>query len=660
MIKEKFFIKFKLMINDTTNNYFTKFKLKSTVSVNLLHHYCKIGWLPLVLIIIFVVQNHLFDLWLHIPIRPYFIRRTVVTAAFGSFLFLPALLTNKHVKYFYLILASIFTSIIFIIQFIFYSYSGGFLQASALFYAGEGLTILSTVKTLLTYHLFFFLFGPLSVIGGWILIHQKIITEKMLIKKEKAITAFLIILFVASGYGYLFLREKLEAGNVTHIYQYNKLYDVNALVSKMGIINFSLGDILSLGIRPDGVTAAEVSFVKTYTEQRPTSTLNQDFGLLKGRNLIFIQVESLENAVINQKINGQEITPNLNKLAKTGIYFSNYYAPIGPGTTADAEFMTLNSLYSLPNTVAFIEYSNNHYSALPNLLKENGYHTYAMHGDVSSFWNRSNIYPNLGYEKWFSKPDYTIPRKIGVYNLGDKDFFDQSILKLKSLPQPFMATLITLTSHTPFEMPLDLQYLDIPTTTTSLTTLQRNYLQSVRYTDQAIGDFIEQLKTNNLYNNSLIFIYGDHGSFSKISNALGVKDEFFADLQTSKVPMILLAPGTSLKGEKRTPTSHMDVYPTASNLLGFTPPPNIFGHYMIDGKNAVTISRNLVSGTITSIITNKLAYHATSDGTFEHGRCLQLPDKKRIAIDFCRQLYNEEESNVRASDLLVKGDLIKR
>lgn len=646
------------MINITTNSYFIKFKIKSTSIINLLYHYCKIGWLPLVLIVVFVIQNHLFDLWLHIPIRPYFIRRTVVTAAFGSFLFLPALLMNKHIKYFYLILASIFTTIIFIVQFLFYSYSGGFLQASALFYAGEGLTILSTVKTLLTYHLFFFLFGPLSVIGGWILVYRKIITEKMLVKKEKVIVTLLIGLFVTSGYGYLFLREQLEAGNIAHIYQYNKLYDVNALVSKMGIINFSLGDILSLGIRPDKATAAEVSFVKTYTEQHSTSTPSQDFGLLKGRNLIFIQVESLENSVINQKINGQEITPNLNRLASEGLYFSNYYSPIGPGTTADAEFMTLNSLYSLPDTVAFIEYPNNHYSALPSLLKENGYHTYAMHGDVSSFWNRSNIYPNLGYEKWFSKPDYIIPRKIGVYDLGDKDFFEQSILKLKSLPQPFMTTLITLTSHTPFEMPPDLQYLDMPATT-NLNILQRNYLQSVRYTDQAIGDFIEQLKVDNLYNNSLIFIYGDHGSFSKISNALGIKDEFFADLQTSKVPMIILAPGTSLKGTRKTPASHLDVYPTAANLLGVSPPPNIFGHDMVDGKNAVAISRNLVSGTITSIITNKLAYHAASDGTFEHGQCLELPDKKRIAINLCKQLYEEETNAVKTSDLLIKGNLIK-
>lgn len=627
-----------------------------------LSHQLKIYWLPLALIFIFVIQNHFFNAALNIPVRSYFIRRTIVTAAFGLLLFGPALWLNKWKKYLYLFLTSTTVALIFIIQFIYYSYSGGFLQASAIFYAGQGMTVLSTIKTLLSYQLIFFSAGPLTVILALILVRNNIIIEKILHKKEKILASLIILLFVIFGYSYIFVREKMESGNTVSIYKYSRLFNVNALVSKIGIINFSLGDILSLGFQIDKATAADINFVKNYKELNLTTT-NQNitdvnFGLLKGRNLILIQVESLENAVVGQKIDNQEITPYLNKLANQGLYFPNYYAPIGPGTTADAEFMTLNSLYSLPDTTAFIRYAYNDYSALPSLLKENGYHTYAFHGDVPSFWNRANIYPQLGYEKWFSRQDYSIPRKIGVYDLGDKDFFEQSIPKLKSLPQPFMATLITLTSHTPFELPSDLKTLHFSPTTT-LNLLQQNYLQSIRYTDQAVGDFIDQLKVAGLYNNSLILIYGDHTSFSKISKGLGIKNSIFADLQASQVPMIILAPGTPLQGSRITPASHLDVYPTTANLLGILTPMEIFGHDIINGRNAVAVSRNLISGTIISILSNKLAYHTAASGIFADGTCLEVLNIKKLPVENCKLLYEEQVNNIKASDLMIKGNLIK-
>lgn len=631
---------------------------KTKLLINQLALFFKNNYLPIVLVFVFVLQNHFFNAWLDIPVRPFFIRRTVVSFSLGTLLFCPAILLKKWIKYLYLILVSLLTSSIFIIQFLYYSFSGGFLQSSALFYASEGTTVLDTAKTLLTYHLIFFIFGLFVILLAWILDYKKITSEKILNKKEKIFVGIATLLIAFSGYGYIFLREYIEAGNVVHIYQYSKLYNVNALVGKIGVINFSIGDGLTLGLHTDKATAADINFLKEYKSGQTTSTPNSNFGILKNRNLILVQIESLENAVIGQKINEQEITPNLNRLANEGLYFSNYYAPIGPGTTADAEFMTLNSLYSLPDTVAFIEYAYNKYSALPALLKENGYHTYAFHGDVPSFWNRANMYPQLGYEEWFGRADYTIPRNIGVYDLGDKDFFEQSIPKLKSLPQPFMATLITLTSHSPFKMPDDLKTINFPATTT-LNELQQDYIQSIRYTDQAVGDFIAQLKTAGLYDNSLILIYGDHSSFSNISSALKIKNSIFSDLQNSQVPMIILAPKTKLKGKENVPGSHMDVYPTVTNLFGIQPPTNIFGHDML-GNTHLAISRNLISGTIASIITDQSAYHSASDGIFEHSTCIKMPDQKRVPADNCRLLYEEGQKAIRASDLMVKENLVTR
>lgn len=661
--------------------------------------------MPLVLAIIFVAQNFLFNYWLKIEPGEYAARRLAATAALGVLLYGPVLLLGRRSKYPYLFAVSFVAAAVLSVQYLFYSYSGGFLQASALFYAGEGLSILPTVKTLLDWHLIVFAAGLLVVFGVWIievfskrfaaleffrrnspyppffkgrsLIRPSEVSPQPLFEKEgvggvpsserwagsvltvkqKLVASAFIIVLVVSGYGYLFIVEKNDPENIANIFEYGQLYDVGGLVGKAGIVNFFFGDAIALAMHTDKVSAADSSFAKGYGKEAVAAVPGNDFGELKGRNVIFVQVESLDNSVIGQKINGQEITPNLNKLSGEGMYFSNYYSPIGPGTTADAEFMTMNSLYSLPDAVAFIQYPYDDYHALPGLLKDNGYGTYSMHGDLPSFWNRASIYPQLGYEKWFSRNDYVIPRKIGNYDLGDKDFFSQSLPKLASLPQPFMATLITLTSHTPFVIPDDLQTLDL-SAPTNLNQTQWEYLQSVHYADQAIGDLISGLKTAGLYDNSLIMIWGDHASSTGIAGPLGVANSVFPDLQASQVPLIILAPGSNLKGNRTTPASHLDVYPTVADLLGIKPPAYVFGHDMIDGNGTVAVSRNLVSGTVKSFLTAKLSFHVGSNGEFDDGECLAMPEKTALDVGACRAIYDAETEAVKASDIMVKGNLI--
>ena len=464
-----------------------KRKSRRDIFSNSIRHYLHVGWLPLLLILVFILQNYFFILWLHIRQDPYILRPIAASTALGILLFGPAILLNKWMRYVYLSIISLLVAIIFSFQFLYYTYSGGFLQASALFYVGEGLTVLGTVKTLLTYRLLLFFVGLFLVVGVWIWMRIRCRKAPLLLRKEKIGASILIAVLVILGYGYVFFKEYQEAGTITHIYQYSELYDVNDLVRKVGILNFSLGDILTLGFRSHAANAEDVYSVQSWyqAQTRPIAS-GKYFGLDKRENVILIQVESLDNAVINQKINGQEITPYLNRLVREGLYFSNYYTQVGPGNTADAEFSTLNSLYALPDTVAFIEYAYNHYVALPWLLQQQGYFTSAFHGDVPSFWNRANMYPQLGYEKWFGRQDYAIPRNIGAYDLGDEDFFTQSIPKLTALPQPFLATLITLSSHTPFVLPSDLETLPLPAES-GLDWLQQHYVESIHYTDQAVN-----------------------------------------------------------------------------------------------------------------------------------------------------------------------------
>jgi phosphoglycerol transferase MdoB-like AlkP superfamily enzyme len=434
-------------------------------------------------------------------------------------------------------------------------------------------------------------------------------------------------------------------GDTTRLY--SQLYDLGTLVGKVGVVNFYIEDTIQYVVQSNQhLTQQDKDTVASFVAQRSAAPdTTNDTGLLKGRNVFFIQLESFENWVVNDNIDGQSLTPTLNSVAKQGMYFPNYYSQIGEGNTADAEFSTLNSLYPLPDTVTFITHpaDQNNLNALPNLLKNNGYTTAVMHGDIATFWNRSNNYPGLGYEYQFSSVDYKESRPIGFDGLGDNDFFTQSIPKLQNLKQPFFATVITLSSHTPFVIPSDLQTLSIPVGSTDLSPTLQDYVQSVHYTDASLGTFFDSLKKAGLYDNSLFIIYGDHNAF--IGNP---------DSQTNHVPMIIFAPGSTLVGTNSEPSSHLDLYPTVTNLLGIPTPQTVLGQDLLNTQTPVATQRNTGSGTIKFIIGASLKYTASDDGNFKNGKCQDWPSGTAVTTDNCKSLYEQQNQTIKASDIVVR------
>lgn len=626
-----------------------------------LKKYWRVVWLPVALIFLFVVQNQAYDNWLNIYPQQYFWRNLIVNISLSSVLYGPALFfRRRRGRYAYLLLVSLAVSLIFVAQFMYFEYAGAFLQVSALKYAPVVFSLSGTIVTLFNWHILLF-------VGNILLIFLELAINRRwrplgpdLNYKGRLIALALIIIIGFSGYFFLLRTEKNDWGDDSRLYK--DVYDLNTLVAKMGIVNFTLEDAYKYLTRDDQPTAEDMAFLKAWEAGRDkevaTSTPKY-FGVAKGRNVIFLQIESLEEAVIGQSLGGEEITPNLNKLAAAGLYFNNYYTQIGPGNTADAEFSTMDSIFPLPDDVVFIDYAHNTYQALPQLLEKHGYHTYALHGDVPTFWNRSNIYPQLGYGQWFSKSDYIIHRVIGpgFAELGDEDFLSQSLPKLEKLPQPFEATLITISSHTPFQIPPDLQTLDIPDSA-GLTPTQHDYLESIHYVDQAIGKFIDGLKADGLYNNSIIAIYGDHESYTSISKALGTDKNTLPGISDSQVPLIILAPGLKLSGVNSTPSSHLDFYPTIANLLGLKPPASVLGQDILNSTQPVITHRNSGSGTINTILTPNLAYEAPADGVFSEGTCLIMPSRTPVSSESCRSLYNEQNDLVQASDIIERGNLI--
>lgn len=344
---------------------------------------------------------------------------------------------------------------------------------------------------------------------------------------------------------------------------------------------------------------------------------HSSFGLAKNRQVFIIQWESLQEFTINQKINGQEITPNLNALLKESAYFDNVYQQIGAGNTSDAEWLMHTSLYpeGMDPTVNTIEGTE-----IPSLvwtLKKNGYGAATYHADDITYWSRDKLYPALGFDYIYTSNEIPNEKEIG-FGPADEvlfNFVEQQLPKQLKTHDKMYSNIITLTSHTPFEMPDEYEFLDLPENFKE--TYVGNYFQSVRYTDEQIGVFIKQLKKLGIYDESVILIYGDHSGLhgapvtdtdrSLLKEVLGheynMQDRFV-------VPVLFTAPGL-FSGETY---SHLggqiDLMPTLLNLLGIEHDTQMIGHNLFQYKKNLLGMRYYLPGG--SFISDKTFYTAPS------------------------------------------------
>lgn len=378
----------------------------------------------------------------------------------------------------------------------------------------------------------------------------------------------------------------LLLGSLSYSYAYMELQKINPVILEMawsrrevaqniGVMSFhvvDIGEYLSTNyINKTPLASTGKDAIANWFISHDNGKKNSRFsGVARDRNIIVIQVEALANFVINRKINGKEITPNLNRLTQSGVYFNNFYSQTLGGSTSDAEFMTNVSLYPAKRGAAFNRFSSNEFDSISKILRKNGYKSYVFHGFDPTFWNREIMYASLGYEDFIEQKDFKIDETVGL-GLSDRSFFRQSFEKIKNLKEPYYLSLITLSSHYPYNFNDNYGDFDIKGYED---TLLGNYFRAIHYTDQAIGEFISMLNKNGILDRSVLVVYGDHGAVPAYESKLlydymGWEDQGAPTwVQTKKVPLIIRFPHEHTKGTNETLGGQIDIKPTIQNLLG--------------------------------------------------------------------------------------------
>jgi phosphoglycerol transferase MdoB-like AlkP superfamily enzyme len=238
-----------------------------------------------------------------------------------------------------------------------------------------------------------------------------------------------------------------------------------------------------------------------YTGQSSFDTLI-NFSNTEPTNVIMVVWESFTEKATTMSFEGKEITPWFNKLKAEGIYFSNVYAS---GDRTDKGIPAILSGYpALPKT-SIIHSPNKsaRIKVLSQLFAERGYQTPFFYGGEPEFANIKSYLLHAGFNPIVGKNDFSSKDMNSKWGAHDGVVAKKVLADLNVMKQPFFATWLTLSSHEPFEVPVNSIFNDKGRTA--------NFLNSHHYTDEVVGNFIQQCSKQPWWKNTVMIITGDHG-----------------------------------------------------------------------------------------------------------------------------------------------------
>lgn len=640
--------------------------------------YCKNNVLFLTFVIASVINGFLvrcLTVKNFFDIRP-IIADTAMVILIGSF----AYLLKPKRRFFYFLFWSFIYSLICVINSMYYtnylSYSSISLIATSFLIVDVGDAIVENVMEIKD---FCYLWQLLVII----LVHIKLCksgyyTKIEFIKKKCLHTlAFgfsLVLIFCCT-------LSSSDIGRITK--QWNREY----IVMRYGIYTYQFSDIFA-SLTPTinsmfGYDKNAKLFRDYYSENSYVPVSNEYSDVFKGKNVLVIHGESIQQFTMDTSINGVPLTPNLNKLASEGIYFNNFYAEESVGTSSDSEFTFSTSLMPATSGTVAINYWDRNYPTIQKEFKNMGYYVFSMHGNNCSFWNRNLFHQSFGYDKFYCHTDaYNIDETIGL-GLSDKSFFRQSIPYLKEINSEhknWYGTMIMLTNHTPFSYIGDYSDLDVTYNYEIVDkdgkvvkksspylegTVLGNYFKSVHYADEAIGQLIKDMDKEGLLDNTVIVIYGDHDAKIKKSeyeyyynydyktnSILDKNDPKYHEVTdyeyevNRKVPFIIWTKNDTIKYKSSKVGGMIDVLPTLGNMFGFT------DKYAL-GHDLFSVKDNVVVFPDGNWITDRMYYNSQKE------EALLFDSEYPISVDYIEKNNAIAEEKISVSNSIIVYDMIK-
>ncbi len=291
-------------------------------------------------------------------------------------------------------------------------------------------------------------------------------------------------------------------------------------------------------------------------------------------NIILILAESFESWVLEQEVEGKEITPYLNKLLKRDdvVYAPYVLSQVKGGRSIDAQLLCNTGLLPIHTGSYSTRFPDSYYPSLVHAFKQKykGAKAHVLTVDKHIVWNQHVIAPAFGYDGLTDRRGFIADEKVGPRKkVGDASFLRQSADKILSgqvwdnRRNDFLQ-LVTYSGHAPFVLPDELKRIVF---SNSYPAILSDYMSMANYTDYAIGEFINRLEQEGILENTMVIITGDHEGLADnreplCQSAAGyglVSDQPFT-------PLIVLNAPTGMRYEEV--MGQIDIYPTILELAG--------------------------------------------------------------------------------------------
>jgi phosphoglycerol transferase MdoB-like AlkP superfamily enzyme len=294
---------------------------------------------------------------------------------------------------------------------------------------------------------------------------------------------------------------------------------------------------------------------------------------VKEPNIVFILLESWSADNIESLGGLKGITPNFKKLEKGGLLFTDFYSN---GWTSDQGMSSIFSSFPVFPDVAIIQQSDKS-RKLPSLNKSlNNYNSSYFFGGQLTYGNIKAYLMSQGFDLVKDENNYShLPSgRLGVH---DEFMFSQFKEELSDMNEPFLSALFTISSHSPYDFPAEHKL--------SFNSKEDKYVNSVAYTDRCLGEFMESVKLEDWYENTLFIILADHSHNSPKGWKVAQKERF-------KIPMLWFGDvlKQEYKGEKHDKMgSHIDIASTILAQLNFNHDQYTYGRDLFNPYENVSI-----------------------------------------------------------------------
>lgn len=321
---------------------------------------------------------------------------------------------------------------------------------------------------------------------------------------------------------------------------YNRFYMVQDEQENLRILQQKLGGKNVEFLAPDEGIARKITSAKPENKA----------------NVIVVLMESMSSEYMNENLpeGHMKITPNLEKLSKESLYFSNAYAT-GTRSVRGIEALTL-SVPPLPGMSIVRRQNNENLHSIGSIFKQKGYDNKWIYGGFGYFDNMNYFFGNNGFQivdrKVWDKDDISF---VNAWGASDEDTFRKVIKEAdKSYAEgkPFLSMILTISNHRPYTYPEG----KIP-----LESGKWGRIGGVMYADYAIGQLVEEAKTKPWFDNTIFVFVADHTA--------GASGKEQINLEGHHIPLMFYAPKLIKPQRIETPVSQIDALPTLLGLLNF-------------------------------------------------------------------------------------------